>query len=451
MIKSRPVTTTAGVRRPLALLLLLGALTHFSGLSHPRQVVFDEATFGNYVSAYCCTGERIFDVHPPHGKLLIALAARLGGFHGFVFDHIGLPYGDQPVFALRFMPALMGTLIPALFFLLLRELRASPRIALLGGLLVALDNAMLAETRIIVFDGILVAATLGALVCFLAAQRYRGAGWRLVAAGALTGLAIGTKTTGLSVVGLIGVCLVFGLGVVSGPMRSRVRQGLVMSAAALTIYIAGWVAHWVLLSNPGPGDAFYATTGHIVDDLITAHRTMLEQNVSLSATHPDASRPWTWVFMKVVPYFWQGEGASIYMVGNPVVWWGSAVLFFGILVQLVVMRPFGVRLPPPVNPRPLPWIALVGYAIAFVPFFPITRVLFLYHYLTPLLFSLAFVLLWLDRLGWGAPDGPRPQRVSYAVVIALAVAGFVLVSPLTYGFSVGGYDEWLAGFVRSWR
>jgi dolichyl-phosphate-mannose--protein O-mannosyl transferase len=93
----------------------------------------------------------------------------------------------------------------------------------------------------------------------------------------------------------------------------------------------------------------------------------------------------------------------------------------------------------------------VGYAIAFVPFFPITRVLFLYHYLTPLLFSLAFVLLWLDRSGWGALDGTRQQRISYAVVIALAVSGFVLVSPLTYGFSVGGYDEWLAGFVRSWR
>jgi dolichyl-phosphate-mannose--protein O-mannosyl transferase len=432
-------------------LLLLGALTHFSGLAHPRQVVFDEATFGNYVSAYCCTGERIFDVHPPHGKLLIALAARLGGFHGFVFDHIGLPYGDQPVFALRFTPALMGTLIPALFFLFLLELRASARIALLGGLLVVLDNAMLAETRIIVFDGVLVAATLGALVCFLGAQRFGGAGWRLIAAGALTGLAIGTKTTGLATLALISVCLVFGLGVVTGPMRSRLRQGLVIGAAALTIYLAGWVAHWMLLPNPGPGDAFYPTTGHIVEDLITAQRTMLEQNVSLSATHPDSSRPWTWPFMKVAPYFWQGDGASIYMVGNPVVWWGSAILFIGILLQLIVMRPFGAKPPRPVNPRPLLWVPLAGYAIAFVPFFPITRVLFLYHYLTPLLFSLAFVLLWFDRLGWGAPNLSRQQRNGLAVVIALALAGFLLVSPLTYGFSVGGYDEWLAGFVRSWR
>lgn len=445
------MTAIPRVRRHLALLVLLGGLTHFVGLTHPRQVVFDEATFGNYVSAYCCSGQRIFDVHPPHGKLLIALAAKLGGFGGFAFDHIGLPYGDQPVFALRFMPALMGALIPALFFLFLRELRASPRIALLGGLLVALDNAMLAETRILVFDGVLVASTMAALVCFFAAQRHGGRGWRLVLAGALVGLAIGTKTTGLATLGLVGACLVFGLGVVQGSFRVRLRQALVIGAAAITIYMAGWVAHWVLLPNPGPGDAFYPTTGRIVQDLITAQRTMLEQNVALAATHPDASRPWTWPFMKVVPYFWQGDGASMYMVGNPVVWWGSAILLLGILVQVAVMRPLGARLAPPANTRPLPWVALVGYAIAFVPFFPIVRVLFLYHYLTPLLFSLAFVLLWLDRLGWGADEGSRPHRASFGIVIGLAIAGFVLVSPLTYGFSVGQYDEWLAGCVRSWR
>jgi dolichyl-phosphate-mannose--protein O-mannosyl transferase len=36
--------------------------------------VFDEVTFGKFVQAYCCTGERFFDIHPPHGKLLIAAA-----------------------------------------------------------------------------------------------------------------------------------------------------------------------------------------------------------------------------------------------------------------------------------------------------------------------------------------------------------------------------------------
>ena len=80
------------VRWAVAALAIAGALTHFIGLGYPRQVVFDEATFGKYVAAYCCTGERIFDVHPPHGKLLIAAAAKIGGFDGrFSFERIGLP------------------------------------------------------------------------------------------------------------------------------------------------------------------------------------------------------------------------------------------------------------------------------------------------------------------------------------------------------------------------
>ncbi len=446
------MATFSALRRQVALLVALGALTHFAGLTNPRQIVFDEVTFGKYVQAYCCTGERFFDIHPPHGKLLIALAAKLGGFDGaFVFEKIGEPYGDRPVAALRFVPALMGTLIPLLFFLFLRELNASPPIALLGGLLVALDNAMLVETRIMLVDGVLVASTFGALVCFLAAQRHDGRGWRLVAAGLLAGLAVGTKLTGLVAPGLIGLCLFFGLGVVRGPWGARLRQAVVVIAAASVVYLAGWIAHWYLLPNPGPGDAFYPTTGRIVQDLLAAQRTMLSQNVSLTATHPDASAPWTWPLMKVAPYFWQGDGASIYLVGNPLVWWGSSLVFFALLVQLFVMRPLGTRVAPPVNAAPRPWVALAGYGLAFAPLLGVTRVLFLYHYLTPLLFSLAFVLLWLDRAGWAAPGGVGRQRTSYVVVIILAVLGFVVMSPLTYGFSAGGYDEWLVAVIRSWR
>ena len=440
------------VRRPLLLLLLLGALTHFAGLTHPRQVVFDEVTFGKYVAAYCCTGERIFDVHPPHGKLLIALAAKAGGFDGtFGFDAIGHPYGDQPVFALRFVPALMGTLIPVLFLFFLRELGASPPIAFLGGLLVALDNAFLAETRMIVFDGVLVAATLASLAAFLSAQRHGGRGWRLLAAGLLAGMAIGTKTTGLVTLGVIGLCLVAGMGVVTGSIAARVRQGAIVLTAVIAVYMAGWVVHWMVLPNPGPGDAFYAHTGRMAEDLWTAQRTMIDQNVKMTATHPDASRPWTWPFMKVAPYLWQGEGASIYLVGNPIVWWGSSVIFFALVIQLAILRPLGLRMPPPINASPRAWVALAAYALAFVPLLPVTRVLFLYHYLTPLLFGLAFVLLWLDRSGWGAPGADGRLPMSYVVVAALAVIGFLAISPLTYGFSVGGYDEWLAGVIRSWR
>ena len=38
--------------------------------------------FGSYVDAYCCSGKYFFDVHPPLGKLPVALVLKLGGYHG---------------------------------------------------------------------------------------------------------------------------------------------------------------------------------------------------------------------------------------------------------------------------------------------------------------------------------------------------------------------------------
>jgi dolichyl-phosphate-mannose-protein mannosyltransferase len=155
-----------------AALLVIGILTHLIGLSHPRQVVFDEVHWGKYVTAYCCTGARQFDVHPPHGKLLLTLGALMGGYDGTQsFESIGLPYEQRPVFWLRMIPALCGIAIPILFFFFLRGVGGSVAIAWMGGFLLALDNAFILETRTMLFDGVLVASSLGALVSLLAIER----------------------------------------------------------------------------------------------------------------------------------------------------------------------------------------------------------------------------------------------------------------------------------------
>jgi dolichyl-phosphate-mannose--protein O-mannosyl transferase len=145
--------------------------------------------------------------------------------------------------------------------------------------------------------------------------------------------------------------------------------------------------------------------------------------------------------MKVPPYFWQGQNASQYLLGNPIVWWGSTALFITALIRVRRRLRSDQR----------HWLALTGFLVAFVPLWDVKRVLFMYHYLTPLILSLAFGLLWLDRQDWFRAGPLRSQRASYFAVIAAAIAGFIIVSPLTYGFSVGQYDEWLASVVRSWR
>lgn len=456
-VSTLPLPTRVVARRCLLVLLLLGTLTHFLGLAHPNQVVFDETHMGKFVSSYAGTGKRIFDIHPPHGKLIIAAFARMGGFRGdFSFEKIGQDYGAQPVTWLRLAPAISGVLIPLLFFVLLGYLGASVPAAFLGGLALVLENALLVETRLVLFDGILIASTLAALVCFLAAERSssrRRARTYTIMCGVFAGLAVGTKITGLAATGIIGVYLLRKIWKHRNwhYTGKRLRQAAVIAAPAIAVYVLGWAIHFSLLDKPGPGDLFHKVTGNFVEDFQTAHYHMLSANLNLAKGHPDASPAWTWPLMKVAPYYWVGEGKVIYLLGNPVIWWGSSILLivlFGIsaLKSVTTLRVLSE------NDRPrTTWIPAVGYFICYLPLFGVKRVLFLYHYLSALTFGLAFAILWLDRAGWTTSSGLAKQRKSYYAVIALMLLGFIAVMPLSYGLSWGRYDEWLTSIVRSWR
>ncbi len=440
----------------ILLLCAVGGVLHFWRLGVPREVIFDEVHFGKFVTAYCCTHERFFDIHPPHGKLLIAGTARILGYKGgFDFDHIGEPYGAVSPLPLRFFSALMGILLPLIFYAFLRQLRVSQLFSFLGGLAIVFDNAILVQTRIIALDGLLLAATFGALAAYLLADRFSG--WKtwlmFISSGALAGIAAGTKFTGLAALALLGVLVFVRVcstffprilhlrGVTEGYSSEVGRgflRGLVIFLAAFIIYIAGWWLHFACLTQPGPGDAWGVPSGNFWQDTVKLHKTMLSANYNLTATHPDESPWWSWPVMLTSIFYWSGtSGEVIYFLGNPVVWWGTTVLFLWafFLARREVWR--------------RGWIPLAGFLVAMLPLIRVPRALFLYHYLTPLLFSLAFGLVWLDQVTRNKKKEIRKKIVVAGAV--LLVGGFVLFSPLTYGFQVS--SAWLQAlyWLPGWR
>lgn len=98
-----------------------------------------------------------FDSHPPLGKQLIAAIASFAGYDGrFKFDKIGSPYDESvPLFALRFIPALFGSLTIPITYHLMLEMGLTQWSSLLAALLFLFDNALLTQSRFILMDSVL--------------------------------------------------------------------------------------------------------------------------------------------------------------------------------------------------------------------------------------------------------------------------------------------------------
>lgn len=149
-------------------LFIAAFVTRFVNLNHPNNIVFDELHYGKYVALYM-KRTFFFDQHPPLGKQMIAGAAYLAGFSGnYTFSRIGTEYNENvPIFWMRTVPAFCGSLIVPIVYKLLLQLKLSHWTALLGGILVLLDNALLTQSRFVLMEPMLLLFSLLGLLCLL--------------------------------------------------------------------------------------------------------------------------------------------------------------------------------------------------------------------------------------------------------------------------------------------
>jgi dolichyl-phosphate-mannose-protein mannosyltransferase len=439
-------------------------ITRFFDLFRPNAVVFDEVYFKAFAAHYL-DGHYYFDIHPPLGKLI------LGGYaHLIGLSSSNLMNGTA--LGLRVLPAIAGAMLIPLMWGILRRLGASRPFAFLGAFALLIDNALLVESRFILMDSMLLLFGLGAVYLYLIAReskRYRLL-W-LMAAAASAGAAMSIKWTGLSALGLIGLLWLWDQPHEWRSWRRRLIEVGLLAFVPLMLYVSVFWVHFKLLPASGDGDAFmsqtfqstlkgnpsYSPSAHMsfIDRFTELNAEMYRANQTLTATHPYGSRWYTWPLEQRPIYYWQGptladgRQGNIYMLGNPLLWWGLCVALLSGLSYLWLTEH---RL----KPQTIAALALAatGYFINLLPFVAVPRVMFLYHYFFSLCFSIVFVVMLWNDLATPKPGHTlvsSPAKWAYGMVVAVLAISFLYFTPISYGFplSPAGLQQHM--WLPSWR
>jgi dolichyl-phosphate-mannose-protein mannosyltransferase len=403
------------------LVFAVSATTHLLLIGTPASVVFDEVYFGNF-TRYYHDQEYFFDIHPPLGKQILYWQSLLSGYkYNETYSTIGSPLDPDQIWRLRMWPALTGALQSPLLYAACRFLSVSPQWALTVGLFVALDQGLLAESRFVLIDAYL--STFAAFCILMSAVVSRSRPKEkifMALAGIAAGMTVSVKFTG----GGVAITLIFSI-LTAKPWLKGLEYCMVAGISGGAVLLSSFIMHFVMLTKPGPGCIFHIPEwcramprgffNHLRSTVMLI-RQMLASNFAISVSHSYSSKWWQWPFMLGKgTYLWVEGERQLWTIGSPIVWLGGTLS-----VLLLMIGIFWCK-----SMRRASWI-LFGWAISYLPFSLIQRVMWNYHYFIPLMYSLVGGAVFFSTVA--------PQAVITPVVlIGVAFLCYYVWFPLTYG------------------
>lgn len=445
---------------------ILALFTRLVSLGFPNVVVFDEVYFRNFAASYL-NGSFFFDIHPPLVKLIFAGVAQFFGLSA-----VDVLNGESATVALRLLPALAGAALVPMIYVLARQYKFSRKLAALAAIFVLFDNALTVESRFVLMDSMLLLVGMMTLSAFVKLKSIDGnqrIKW-IILAGILTGTLASIKWTGLAIVGLIGIYWIVQTIRTKKYRRRSLREMVIVGVLALAVYAGTFAVSLGLLQHTGDGDDFMSLKFQSTlignphynaearmsfwEKFVEINAQMFSSQQSLEhATHPYASRWYSWPFEVKPVYYWQGaigadgKQGNIYLLGNPAVWWTAAVaVIVAAFIWLLRPKIFGKR-------RGLIVFLLAGYLLNYIPFAFIERPMFLYHYLFALLFAILILITEIELLLKWIDDkyGEKVANRIYKTIIAVVVIGFLYFVPFTYGNAMLPADISGHQWLNSWR
>lgn len=488
----------------MAGLFIVSASLRFWGLSRFNTLVFDEVYYAKFANGYL-TDTPFFDLHPPLSKYLIAIGIWLGSHFPIGKDTVNNLTGSQlSTFSYRWLNALTGSLIPLVVGAIAYQLSHRRSYAFIAGLLVAVDGLFLVESRYALTNVYLVIfGLLGQWFLLLALDNQpRRRGFWLALSGICFGASVSVKWNGLWF--LFGAYLVWIAAwvmqwvrslrpVTTDPLTTQPTSGfhlgnptanptplqnltqlkflqiiVHLGIIPAVVYCLVWIPH--LQFDPTRG--FWEMQKQIL---------AYHQGVgSGPQEHPYCSSWYTWPWIsRPVGYFFEKVDKTppsvspllfhlppsspkviyydVHGMGNPVLWWLSAIAII-LLLSLLVLRILDLATVPQttanqnipfVQPAEF-WIALyliLNYFANLVPWVRVTRCTFLYHYMGASVFAFLAIAWLVEQCLRSYQLLLRAVGVTIVFLILLA---FIFWLPVYLGLPLSPEEFQLRMWFSSW-
>lgn len=274
--------------------------------------------------------------------------------------------------------------------------------------------------------------------------------WRVTVAGAKLGSDVTAVTSKLKFVHYLQSCILTTSG------KQLPKWGYEQQEVTCNPNLRDQNALWNVEENifeKLPNVSFEVYAPSFLERFLESHAVMLQGNAGLKPKEGEiTSRPWQWP-INYRGQFFSGTQYRIYLLGNPVIWWGNLVF---IVIFLIVFGINAVKLQrgyiesfDDSHKKKLvacAWL-FIGWTLHYVPFWAMGRVLYFHHYFPALLFSSMITGILIDYLLEEIPgyfsrsNANMVYQILLGLILSTIVYSFYLFAPLAYGMSGPSANE----------
>lgn len=384
-------------------LILIGAFfVRIWHLGYIREEIFDEVYFVKFAQNYL-SGTSFFDIHPPLGKLIIALGTKI--FPG-------------PYFGWRIMEAIFGAGVILMGYLIGKEIK-NKIAGLLTAIILALDGMILVYSRVALMDIFMVFFIMLGFYGFLKYSNKLKMSY-LILAGVGLALAASVKY----IAGLL-IIVYLSAGIIKKiPLKKEWWKILIfILIIPAIIYLA-----FFLFNFPLNREFFHK--------VYEWHTQSLGYNLTLKEGHPYGSKWWSW-FLLIRPiwlYFKDLAGKYICVIGlgNPLAWWS-----FLVVIPILIWKSY--------QKDKTSQIILISFLIFLLPWAFFKRVLFYYHALPSFIFLTVGIGYLLEEL-----SHDKMGRIIIMVYLAILVFLFFYFLPIWIGAPISSENFYHRMWLKSW-